>query len=217
MRTSPKTVNIFEWKFQDDSIEYLEALKWMEDRVKALQNKEVSECAWLLKHPPLYTVGTSGHDKDILATAKLPIFRSGRGGQVTYHGPGQRIIYLVLDLKTRTQDIRQYVFDLEEWVIQTLRVLGVKGERRAGRVGIWVQKNGHDHKIAALGVRLQKWVTSHGISLNINPDLSAYQDIIPCGLRQYGITSLADLGLSVTLQDVDDILRKTCPFDPCAS
>jgi lipoyl(octanoyl) transferase len=212
MRTSLKTVNTLEWKVERDPIQYLNALKGMENRVKSIQNKEGPECAWLLEHPPLYTLGTSGHDKDILATAKLPIFRSGRGGQVTYHGPGQRIIYLMLDLKKRKQDIRWYVFELEEWIIQILSSFGVKGERRPGRIGIWVQKDGQDHKIAALGVRLQKWVTSHGIALNVNPDLSAYQDIIPCGLNQYGITSLADLGYTVTLQAVDNVSRETFPF-----
>lgn len=212
MRTSPKTVNTLEWKLERDSIQYLDALKWMEKRVKDLQNNEGPECVWLLEHPPLYTLGTSGDDKDILGTAKLPVFRSGRGGQVTYHGPGQRIIYLMLDLKKRKQDIRWYVFELEEWIIQILSSFGVKGERRPGRVGIWVQKDGQDHKIASLGVRLQKWVTSHGIALNVNPDLRAYQDIIPCGLSQYGITSLADLGHNVTLQEVDIVSRETFPF-----
>jgi lipoyl(octanoyl) transferase len=184
----------------------------MEKQVKGLQKNEVPECAWLLEHPPLYTLGTSGHAKDILGTAKLPVFRSGRGGQVTYHGPGQRVIYLMLDLKKRKQDIRWYVFELEEWMIQILSSFGIKGERRPGRVGIWVQKNGQDHKIASLGVRLQKWITSHGIALNVNPDLRAYQDIIPCGLSQYGITSLADLGHSVTLQEIDIVSRETFPF-----
>ena len=217
MRTSPKTVNIFEWKTQEGPVGYSDALKWMERRVQALQKNEAAECAWLLEHPPLYTLGTSGLEKDISDFTQFPVFRSGRGGQVTYHGPGQRIVYLILDLKPRYQDIRRYVFELEEWMIQTLAIFGVKGERRVGRVGIWVQKEGQDYKIAALGVRLQKWVTSHGISLNVNPDLSAYKGITPCGLSQYGITSLADLGHSVTLQDVDEVLRQTCPFALCAS
>ncbi len=217
MRTSPKTINLFEWKTQKDPVGYLEALKWMEMRVKSLQNNEASECVWLLEHPPLYTLGTSGLEKDIFSSSKFPVFKTGRGGQVTYHGPGQRVAYVILDLKPRYQDIRRYVFELEEWMIQTLATFGVRGERRAGRVGIWVQKKGQDYKIGALGVRLQKWVTSHGLSLNVHPDLSAYQDITPCGLSQYGITSLADLGQNVTLQDVDEALRKTCPFDPCAS
>ena len=212
MRASPHTVNILEWKFQEGLVEYLEALKWMETRVKTIQNKEDRECVWLLEHPPLYTLGTRGHVEDILVPDKLPLFKVGRGGQATYHGPGQRMIYLMLDLTTRFQDIRRYVCMLEEWMIETLAHFGVKGERRLGKIGIWVQKGGQDHKIAALGVRVQKWVTSHGMALNVSTDLRAYQDIVPCGLRQCGITSLIDLGVSATLQDVDDVLRKTFPF-----
>lgn len=211
-----QTGNRFQWTVLDQLVGYEEALKWMEIHVKALQNKEASECAWLLEHPPLYTLGTSGQDKDILASATFPVFKTGRGGQVTYHGPGQRVIYVVLDLKTRYQDVRRYVFELEEWMIKTLEHFGIRGERRPDRVGIWVQKKGKDYKVAALGVRVQKWVTSHGIALNVAPDLAAYKNIIPCGISEHGVTSLADLGLSVTLQDVDEILRKTFPFVSCA-
>lgn len=207
-----KTINIFEWKFQEGLVEYTDALKWMEIQVKSLQNGQSSECIWFLEHPPLYTLGTSGHEKDILNEIKLPIFKTNRGGQVTYHGPGQRLVYLTLDLKTRYQDVRRYVYELEGWIIQTLACFGVQGERRPGRIGIWVQKEGRDHKIAAIGVRIQKWVTSHGIALNVSPDLSAYQDIIPCGLKQYGVTSLEDLGFSVAMQEVDQALRQTFPF-----
>ncbi len=215
-RTYLETGNSFQWTVSNQPVSYEEALKGMDIQVKALQNREGPESAWLLEHPPLYTLGSSGHDKDILASATLPIFKTGRGGQVTYHGPGQRVIYVVLDLKTRYQDVRRYVFELEEWMIKTLAHLGVRGERRPGRVGIWVQKKGHDYKIAALGVRVQKWVTSHGMALNVKPDLAAYQDIIPCGISEYGVTSLADLGLSVTLQEVDEILHQTFPFSLCA-
>lgn len=206
------TLDPIEWKFQERLVDYPYALQWMDSRVKAIQEGQERECVWLVEHPPLYTIGTSGKEKDVLASQKYPVFKTGRGGQVTYHGPGQRIVYLMLDLKPRYQDIRRYVRELEEWIIQTLDYLGVKGERRQGRVGIWVQKEGNDYKIAALGVRVQKWVTSHGIALNVNPDLSAYQGIIPCGLKNYGVTSLSDLGLKVTLQEVDEILRKTFPF-----
>ena len=215
MRTSQKTINFIEWRRQFEPIAYLDGLNWMDTRVKAIQKKEAHECAWFLEHPSLYTLGTSGHDKDILSSAKFPVFKTGRGGQVTYHGPGQRVVYLMLDLNTRYRDIHRYIFDLEDWLITTLAHFKVKGERRQGRVGIWVHKEGLDHKIAALGIRVQKWVTSHGIALNINPDLMAYQNIIPCGLRQYGITSLSDLGLSLTMQEVDDVLMKTFPFHPC--
>ncbi|MBS0271516.1 MAG: lipoyl(octanoyl) transferase LipB [Proteobacteria bacterium] len=215
MTTNQKTTNNMDWKSQRNLVPYEEAHQWMEDRVKALQNKEATECVWLLEHPPLYTLGTSGHNKDVLASSKLPVFKTGRGGQVTYHGPGQRVVYLMLDLKTRYEDIRRYVFELEEWLINTLHHLGIKGGRRPGRVGIWVEKDKQEYKIAALGVRVQKWITSHGIALNVNPDLSHYTDIIPCGLSQYGTTSLADLGLSIDMQEVDNILQKTYPFKPC--
>jgi lipoyl(octanoyl) transferase len=208
-------MTLCEWKTQSNLVGYEDALCWMENRVGALQKGQALECAWLLEHPPLYTLGSSGKDQDILASATLSTFRTGRGGQVTYHGPGQRIVYLMLDLKRRTQDLHWYVATLEEWIIQTLRHFGIKGERRSGRVGIWVQKQGHDYKIAALGVRVQKWVTSHGIALNVAPDLSAYKDIIPCGLPQYGVTSFADLGLSASLAEVDEALKQTFPFGSC--
>lgn len=214
MTTTPTHSYFFEWKSQKEPVDYEDALQWMDTRVQALQRKEASECAWFLEHPSLYTMGSSGQASDILDPKKYPIYKSGRGGQVTYHGPGQRVVYLMLDLNTRYHDIRRYVRELEEWVIQTLAHFGVTGERREGRVGIWVQKEGQDHKIAALGVRVQKWVTSHGIALNVNPDLMAYDHIISCGLKDYGVTSLADLGLKVTLQEVDEVLRKNFLFSP---
>lgn len=204
--------NSWEWKTQNTLVPYEDAQKWMEQRVQIIQQKNAPECVWFLEHPPLYTLGTSGHERDIFATSKLPTFRTGRGGQVTYHGPGQRVIYLMMDLKNHHQDIRRYMYDLEEWVIQALAHFDVKGERRMGRIGIWVEKEGKDHKIAALGVRVQKWVTSHGIALNVNPDLRPYQDIIPCGLRDSGVTSLADLGIQSSLEEVDRILQETFPF-----
>jgi len=216
MRTSPKNSNIFEWKSQKEWIPYPEAMQWMESRVIALQKGEAPPCAWILEHPPLYTLGSRGKEEDVFSSAKFPVFKSGRGGQVTYHGPGQRIVYLMVDLKSYYEDIRRYVHELEGWIIATLDHFGVKGERREGRVGIWVQKEGKECKIAALGVRVQKWVTSHGFALNVNPDLGAYDNIIPCGLSQYGVTSLQDLGISTSMEEVDIILRQTCPFDPCA-
>lgn len=213
MSKRPLFPQAFEWKFQENLVDYEDALQWMESRVKALQSGQSAECVWFLEHPHLYTVGSSGQEKDVLQSKKYPVFKARRGGQVTYHGPGQRVVYLMLDLNTRYHDIRRYVSELEEWIIQTLNLMGIKGERREGRVGIWVQKEGRDHKIAALGVRVQKWVTSHGIALNVEPDLTAYQDIIPCGLKDYGITSLADLGLTLSLQEVDEVLRKSFPFN----
>lgn len=204
------------WKSQAEFINYPDALQWMDNCVRDLQLKQGPECVWLLEHSSLYTMGTSGKEKDILSSQKHPVFKTGRGGQVTYHGPGQRVVYLMLDLNTRYHDIRRYVWELEEWIIQTLSAFDIQGERREGRVGIWVQKDGHDHKIAAVGVRVQKWVTSHGIALNVRPDLTAYQDIIPCGLKDYGVTSLAALGFEVTLQEVDEVLKKTFPFRLCS-
>jgi len=215
LRTTPKTNSLIEWRSQKELVDYLDAIKEMDERVKTLQNKKARECVWLLEHPPLYTLGTSGHERDLLPNIKFPVFPTGRGGQVTYHGPGQRVVYLMLDLKPRHQDLHWYVRELEEWIIQTLAHFCIKGERRQGRVGIWVEKNGYDHKIAALGVRVQKWITSHGLALNVNPDLNHYKDIVPCGLSQYGITSLTDLGLSVTMTQVDEVLRKIFPFGPC--
>ena len=208
-------MNSYEWKIQDAFIAYEEAVDWMQKRVLALQKGEASECVWLLEHPPLYTMGPRGALQDVLPSATLPVVETRRGGQVTYHGPGQRVVYLILDLKTRKQDIKWYVATLETWIIQVLDHFGIQGERRPGRVGVWVQKNGVDHKIAALGVRVQKWVTSHGISLNVNPDLGPYKNIIPCGLSDSGVTSLRDLGLTKTIAEVDDVLKKTFPFSPC--
>ncbi len=192
---------------------YTATLEWMSTRVSAIQAGTEPECLWFLEHPPLYTLGTSGKALDILPSATLPTFQTGRGGQVTYHGPGQRIVYAMIDLRKREQDLRLYVATLEEWIIQALAHFEIKGERRPGRVGIWVEKKRKDHKIAALGVRVQKWVTSHGFALNVSPDLTAYQHIVPCGLSQYGVTSLADLGVTVTMEEVDEVLIKTCPFN----
>lgn len=204
---------LYEWKSQDNTVSYEAAQQWMENRVLALQNDQASECIWFLEHPPLYTLGTSGKETDVIGASQFPIFKSGRGGQLTYHGPGQRVAYVMLDLKKHKQDIRWYVEMLEEWVIQVLKNFGIKGERRKGRIGIWVQKKDLDYKIAAIGVRVQKWVTSHGLALNIRPDLSHYQNIIPCGLSQYGMTSFADLGVFVTMEEVDHVLRQTFPFE----
>jgi len=212
MRTSPNTSNLIEWKSQKEWISYPEALNLMEQHVKALQDQKACESIWLIEHPPLYTLGSRGQEKDVFPSAKFPTFKSGRGGQVTYHGPGQRVVYVMLDLNTRYKDLKRYVFNLEEWIILVLRHFDIQGERREGRIGIWVQKKGKDHKIAAIGVRVQKWVTSHGFALNVDPDLGAYKDIIPCGLSQYGITSLQDLGVRASMSEVDRILRQTCPF-----
>jgi lipoyl(octanoyl) transferase len=200
--------SVVEWRIQGGFTLYPEAVAFMEDRAAAIAAGRATELVWLVKHPPIYTAGTSAKDSDLL-DARFPVFKTGRGGQFTYHGPGQRVGYVMLDLKRRTGDVRAYVRDLEEWLIRTLARFGVKGERRDGRVGIWVAHNGREDKIAALGVRIRHWVTFHGVSLNVDPDLSHFSGIVPCGIREHGVTSLADLGLKVTMADVDAALRES--------
>jgi len=202
-----------EWRISDQAIPYPEAVAAMDSRVAAVANGEAPELVWLLEHPPLYTSGTSGNADDLLE-ARFPLFETGRGGQLTYHGPGQRIAYVMLDLKARRPDVRAYVAGLEEWIILTLAAFNVKGERREDRVGVWVARPdkgvGFEDKIAAIGVRLRRWVTFHGISLNVEPDLKHFDAIVPCGVvdPRYGVTSLVDLGLPVTMADVDVALRQ---------
>ena len=204
VKTAPKTQG--EWKISDQPVPYPEALAAMEARAAAIADgtagEQARELVWLLEHPPIYTAGTSANDADLL-DARFPVYRTGRGGQFTYHGPGQRVGYAMLDLKTRTPDVRAYVRDLEQWLIETLAQFNVKGERREGRVGIWVQRGMREDKIAALGVRIKRWVTLHGVALNVEPDLSHFSGIVPCGVTAHGVTSLADLGIQVSMADVD--------------
>ncbi len=196
-----------DWSVRDGLTLYPEAVAFMEERVAAIADGRAHELVWLVEHPPIYTVGTSAKDGDLLE-ARFPVFKTGRGGQFTYHGPGQRVGYVMLDLRHRGGDVRAFVHDLEEWLIRTLAQFDVKGERREGRVGIWVARpGGSEDKIAALGVRVRRWVTFHGVSLNVAPDLSHFSGIVPCGIREHGVTSLADLGLSVTMADIDVALR----------
>jgi lipoyl(octanoyl) transferase len=195
-----------DWKVSDHVVPYPEALAEMEDRVTAIAEGKASELVWLLEHPPIYTAGTSAQDTDLL-DARFPVYRTGRGGQFTYHGPGQRVGYAMLDLKRRKPDVRAYVHDLEQWLIEALKEFGVKGERRDGRVGIWVQRGSSEDKIAALGVRIKRWVSLHGVALNVNPDLSHFSGIVPCGVKAYGVTSLADLGIDVPMAEVDVALK----------
>ena len=180
----------------------------MEERVAAIRAGRAPELVWLLEHPALYTAGTSTRPDDLLDPQGLPVFPSGRGGQYTYHGPGQRVAYVLLDLKARAPDVRAYVGRLEEWLIATLAELGVRGARRAGRIGIWVGDGG-EAKIAAIGVRIRRWVSYHGVSLNVAPNLDHYRGIVPCGIRDFGVTSLKELRLEVTMDQVDRALRKT--------
>src|SRR6201997_1003915 len=205
--------NMVEWQISDSLVPYPEAVEAMEQRASAIAAGEAGELVWLLQHPPLYTSGTSGKDNDLLE-ARFPLFATGRGGQLTYHGPGQRVAYVMLDLKRRRPDVRAYVAALEEWIIRTLAAFNVRGERREDRVGVWVKRPdkgaGHEDKIAAIGVRLKRWVSFHGIAVNVEPDLSHFAAIVPCGVAdpRYGVTSLVDLGHLVTMADVDVALRQ---------
>lgn len=202
-----------EWRISDTPIAYEDALRMMDARVAAIAAGTAPELVWLLEHPPLYTAGTSTRPED-LHSSQFPVYEAGRGGQLTYHGPGQRVAYVMLDLRRRTPDVRRFVASLEEWLIQTLDAFNVRGERREDRVGVWVKRpdkgTGYEDKIAALGIRIRQWVTLHGISLNVEPDLTHFSGIVPCGIseQRYGVTSLADLGLTATMDDVDVALRQ---------
>ena len=203
-----------EWRISDAPVPYPEAVAAMEARAADIAAHRAPELVWLLEHPPLYTSGTSGKAADLL-DPRFPTFASGRGGQITYHGPGQRVAYVMLDLKLRRPDVRAYVAGLEEWIIRTLAAFNVRGERREDRVGVWVRRpdkgEGFEDKIAAIGVRLRRWVSFHGISINVDPDLSHFDAIVPCGVAdpRYGVTSLVDLGRPVSMADVDVALRQT--------
>ncbi len=196
-----------EWKVSDAPVDYAQAVTAMEKRVAAIRNEGAAELVWLLEHPPLYTAGTSADPGDLLDPDRFPVYRTGRGGQYTYHGPGQRIAYVLLDLKVRGEDVHAFVHNLERWVMDTLAEFGVVGEPRADRVGVWVTRDGgREDKIAALGVRVRRWVTYHGAAINVEPDLSHYSGIVPCGVTGHGVTSLVDLGLPVTMADLDAAL-----------
>lgn len=206
-----------EWRISEGLTPYDEALAWQEARVAAISAGEADESIWLLEHPPLLTSGTSAKPADLLDPDRFPVHRAGRGGQYTYHGPGQRIAYAMIDLTRRGRDVRAYVRALEDWVIRALAEFGVKGERRSDRVGVWVLRPDRpplpdgrpaEDKIAAIGVRVRRWVAFHGIAINVEPDLSHYHAIIPCGVRDYGVTSLVDLGVPVSLHDLDIALKE---------
>jgi lipoyl(octanoyl) transferase len=201
-----------EWLVSDEQVPYASALAAMDARVDAIAAGAAPELVWLLEHPPLYTAGTSASRADVL-DARFPVFEAGRGGQLTYHGPGQRVAYVMVDLKHRGPDVRRFVATLEDWLIRTLAAFNVRGERREDRVGVWVRRpdkgDGHEDKIAAIGIRVRHWVTLHGIALNIEPDLSHFAGIVPCGVHEnrYGVTSLADLGHIVSMAEVDSAMR----------
>ena len=201
-----------EWVVAEGLTGYDEAVAEMELRAGLIADGKARERVWLVEHPPLYTAGTSARDEDLIAPERFPVFRSGRGGQFTYHGPGQRVAYVMLDLKRRQPDLRRFVAALEGWLIAALDGFNIRGERREDRVGVWVRRpekgTGTEDKIAAIGIRVRRWVSFHGISLNVEPDLSHFDGIVPCGVSQYGVTSLVDLGLPVTMPEVDSVLRE---------
>lgn len=200
-----------EWAISGGYVNYEHALDVMARRATAIREGEANELVWLLEHPPLYTAGTSARDEDLLNSNALPVFRTARGGQFTYHGPGQRVAYVMLDLDRRGRDIREFITRLEKWLIAALAEFNVTGEIRSDRVGIWVTRPARgehvEDKIAAIGLRVSRWVSTHGIALNVDPDLSHFEGIVPCGIRDHGVTSLADLGLPVSMYDVDVALR----------
>lgn len=200
-----------EWKVSEGLTDYSKSLEFMEERVAQIYEGRARELVWLVEHPPLYTAGTSAKAGDLLESERFPVYKAGRGGEYTYHGPGQRVVYVLLNLgKRKNKDIRCYVHNLEQWIIDTLADFNIKGERRDKRVGIWVdQGHGKESKIAAIGIRVRKWVTYHGIAININPDLSNFGGIVPCGIQQHGVTSFEDLGNIATMEDVDISLKNS--------
>lgn len=207
-----------EWKTTDGLTDYDAAVAFMEARVAAIAAGEAEECIWLLEHPPLYTAGTSARIEDLTDPGRFPVYETKRGGQYTYHGPGQRVVYVMLDVGKRGHDVRRFVKQLENWVIAALGEFNVKGEIRDGRVGVWVERGDKpltasgapaEDKVAAIGIRLRKWVSFHGISINVEPDLSHFSGIVPCGIQEHGVTSMVDLGLPVTMADLDVALKRT--------
>ena len=209
---APRDLAPVEWRISDAPMPYEETLAAMDERVAAIASGKAAELVWLLEHPPLYTAGTSARQADLIE-ARFPVHQAGRGGQFTYHGPGQRVAYAMLDLNRRKPDLRAYVATLEEWIIRTLAAFNVRSERRDDRIGVWVRRpekgDGFEDKIAAVGIRVKRWVTLHGIAINVEPNLSHFAGIVPCGVseQRYGVTSLADLGLTASMGDVDIALR----------
>jgi len=206
-----------QWEISDSEVDYNTALEKMDNYVQKIISGEADEKIWLLEHPSLYTAGTSANKKDLVEPNRFPVFETKRGGQYTYHGPGQRVVYVMLDLNKRGKDVKKFVENLEAWIIHTLAEFNVVGQSRIGRVGIWVERpdkpkdvNGliKEEKIAAIGVRLKKWITFHGLSINVDPDLSHFQGIVPCGIKEHGVTSLVDLGLPISMTDLDIALSK---------
>jgi lipoyl(octanoyl) transferase len=209
-RRSPEAV--VDWAVTHQPIDYREAVRAMEARAGCIAAGEAPELVWLLEHPPIYTAGTSARAQDLIIPDRFPVIATGRGGKLTYHGPGQRVVYLMLDVRRRYGDVRAFVSALESWIVEVLAEQGIAGETRPGRVGIWVRRSGEageaEDKIAAVGLRLKQWVSLHGISLNVSPDLSHYDGIVPCGIAGHGVTSLARLGSAATMEVVDNALKR---------
>ncbi len=205
------------WRVSNGLTAYPDAHEYMKNTALGIATKNTQEEVWLLQHPPLYTAGTSANPNDLVDASRFEVFETGRGGQYTYHGPGQRVAYVMLDLRKRGRDVSLFVRTLEQWIIETLGEFGIKAERRCGRVGVWVvQEDGREEKIAAIGIRLKKWVSFHGISINLNPDLSHFGGIVPCGISEHGVTSVERLTKSVTFADLDEALERcfTSLFSP---
>ena len=200
---------MLEWKISETLVEYDEAITQMEKRVAEIISGEKDELIWLVEHPPLYTAGTSAKQDDLLEPDKFPVYKTGRGGEFTYHGPGQRVVYVMLNLqKRKSQDIRSFVCNLEQWIINSLNNFNIESSRRDGRIGIWVnKKDSSEAKIAAIGIRVRKWVTYHGIAINLSPDLGNFRGIVPCGISEHGVTSFLDLGKKVTMRELDIVLK----------
>ena len=200
---------IIEWKITDSLVPYKSSVEAMEQRVAAIRTGVARELVWLLEHPEIYTRGTSANEDELLRKPRFPVFETGRGGRYTYHGPGQRVIYVMLDLRRRGSDIRAYVRDLEQWLIDSLADFGLNAERRLGRVGIWIPRDdGSEAMLGGIGVRARRWICFLGVSLNVEPNLDHYSDIVPCGVLDHGVTSIADLGLKIKMSDVDFVLRQ---------
>jgi lipoyl(octanoyl) transferase len=210
MAASEQAMDGIEWRASTAPVPYEAAVAAMEARVAAIRAGTASELVWLLEHPPLYTAGTSARESDLIEPGLFPVHRTGRGGQYTYHGPGQRVGYVMLDLRRRGADLRAYVGRLEDWLIDALGTFGLKGERRSGRVGIWIdQGGGRESKIAAIGVRIRHWVSFHGVALNVDPELDHYRGIVPCGISRHGVTSLKAEGVAVAMSAVDAQLQRS--------
>jgi len=209
--TRVQTDNAIEWRASDDLVPYEEAHAFMEQRAAAIHAGEAAECIWLLEHPPLFTSGTSADPAELFNPSGFPVYEAGRGGRYTYHGPGQRVGYLMLNLDKRGRDVRRLVHSLEGWMINSLAELGVQAHRAEGRIGIWVGEGPSEAKIAALGIRIKRWVTLHGFSINVSPDLSHFGGIVPCGISEFGVTSLEALGKEMPMTRVDDALKQRFP------